>query len=578
MQKTNALTITTFRGVNAAEHSAPSFADGQARTLHNFRVTEHGALRRREGYRAVCTLPDDTCGFCYGRLEASAAPCLFYCTADRLCAYDFSYGRHFTLCTLTRSAPAAPVTMFLYRRALYFMGGGEYFVYRDGVCESVEGYEPLRYTDVTPYNGAGKEYEAANGLTRHARATYSPAETSTIFLLPERASAVRYVRVYGREVAYRLSSGLHDPNRLQVTLEEAVEADVNSVEIGYVLQGEGRRAQILENTRVYRYGGADDLRLFFYGNPQGRVDYSVSLSESVHAAEYVPQEGHFTVGTGSGAVTGILRRYNHLIVHTASETFAVTRAGDRYDVYLVNDRVGHTAAMEVAPMEQDSCAVCESGVYRLKTTSVVGDRRAQRVSGALGNLLSGNLLRDCVGIHHEREHEIWLGTRAGLFVYRYDADVWYTFDNPHADGFLDMDGVGFYRGRTFYRYEAGCDTDGEEPFTAVLQSAPFVYASTRTPIYEVSATVYGENVYDRVRCVLRTADAEVGADPSFAMTPHRAEEILFFDARQTGAPPTPTRRRCYLCAGRYASVRLETQSDVTVSYLSLRAQGQSRGE
>ncbi len=576
MQTQNALSISNFRGIIAAEHTAPSFADGEAMLLHNFRLTAKGHLRRREGYREICTLPEGVCGFCYGRIETDAAPCLFYCTADSVCAYDFSYRRHFVLAPLSRAEPTAPVTMFLYRRGLYLIGGGEYFVYRDGACTAVEGYTPLRYTDVTPLNGVGREQEAVNALTRVARATYSPTENTSVFLLPERAEAVLWVKVHGVPVGYQSHAGVHDSNRLQVNLDVSVPSDVNSVEIGYRLESEGRRAEILQNDKVYCYGGSDDLRLFFYGNAQGRVDYSVSLTQSVHAAEYFPEDGHFTVGTGSGPVTGILRRYNHLIVHTSGQTFAVTRNGNDYDVYLVHDRVGHTAHMEPVTMGQDSCAICAGGVYRLRATSVQGDRTAECISEAVRGVLSPKALTDCVGIHNDREHELWLATRDGLFIYRYDLGAWYTFDNPEPDGFLDMDGVGFWRGRTFYRYEQELDTDCDEPFTAVLQSAPFSYASTRTPLCELALTVYGDGTYDRVQCLLRTADGEVGADPAFAMASHRREEVLSVKAKPTGAPAVPVRKQCYLSAGTYASIRLETQQDVTVSYLELRAQGQGR--
>ncbi len=544
--------------------------------MHNFRITSKGQIRRREGYRELCTLPDGVSGFCYGSLETDKAPMLYYCLHDRICAYDFETHTHLSLAPLSRIYPDSAVTMFFFRRALYILDGKEYYVYDGQSCETVEGYIPLHYTDVTPFNGEGVEYEEVNALTRCVRALYSPTERTSAFLLPERAAEIIWVKVYGKIVLYTVVAGLHDDLRLQINLDTPVEADVRSVEICYRLEGEGRRAQILSNTKVYPYGGSDDLRLFFYGNPDGRIDYSVPLSQSVQAAEYFPLNGYITVGSGNTPVSAMVRRYDHLIVHTPTQTYSLQRSANTYRTYLVHESIGHTGRTDAFLMGQDSCAICNKGMYRLKTTAMWGDRAMERICDRIERALPPDAIAQCIGFHNERHHEIWLASTHGLWVYQYEQDAWYTFDNPEADGFVDLDGVGFYRGNTFYRYEQDCDTDCGNPIYAVLQSAPFLYAKKRTSLSEVGLLAYGDTPFACVRALVRTSDCEEGNDPCFAVSPHPCQKWLTFAAKPSGTPAVPTHLHCDLGAGTYASVRLETQDDVTISYLELLASGQGR--
>ncbi len=537
--------------------------------MRNFRIDASGALRRREGYRRLCGFPQGTRGFCYGIDPESNEDAVFYCHDRRLFRWILSTQKFDTLCTISELDLSGKVTLFLLSGRLYLLDGKDYYYWSPQGFGRVEGYIPLCYTDVKAENGIGTDHEVHNELSPFARAQYSFAESSRIFLLPEQASEVMWVKVDGALVTYTVEPGYSDYSRLQVNLDGIARPGKNAVEICYRLPQEGRRAKILNNLRVFLYGGSDDLRLFLYGDGSGQVQYSVSLLDYYYAAEYFPKEGYISVATGP--VTGIVRRYNHLLIHTAKETFAVESADDRYRVYLVHDRIGNQTHGYAQPVEGDSVTVSGGAIYRMKMSSLQGDRIAVCISDRVQDALRKEDLQSGLCTVSPNDCEVWYAKEDAIYIYRYDRDVWYQFDNPGVEAFFvgSENRVGFLRDNYLYLYDRDCQDDDGAPIHAYWQSAPFAF-SHRRPICEAAMQITDATGRGQVHLSLRCCEDAVANQTDWEEADLKGETALHFLAYRQGTHRPISAQKVRLHAGNCYLARFETKDDVTVSFFGVR--------
>ncbi len=562
--QTKATIQSSFTGIAGTEGVYPDFSLGQAARMRNFRIDNLGRLRRRDGYRLLCECKDTVRGCCYGRLSAIRDPALYYCTATGIYSFEEGAGIHHKLHTVSIGEAWEEVTMFLLGGKLYLLGAGKYYRCDYHTIEEVQGYFPLRYRDLDPTTGAGKEAEAPNALTRMCLARYSPKTPSSIFLLPESAIAVEWVKVGGQFTSFQVEAGFYDAARLQVVLEITVPASQDAVELCYRDAREERRDKVLNNPHVYRYGGSDDLRLFFYGNEEAKIYYSADLSSHKDAPAYFPYDNCLQVGRGGNSVTGVVRRYDHLLIHTETETFAAQRKEEGYRLYLVEDKVGCAGYGKSFEIGKDSLTVCSSGVYRLKPQGNLGNRIAQRISEEIASQEGADVLCDAMTLCDPIRQEVWFVTRDLIWIYQYENKVWYQFDRPEAEAFLYCGGVCFRRGKRIYRYEGGLDTDLGEPILALWESGPISPAKARRPLREGAICCYSTLPEAQV-CV------QVTAFDGHAVTAQTAWEVSVPCLLGTHTLRAPLHLPC---ADGYC-LALTTCDRVIVSGLGLRCGGQS---
>ncbi len=553
--------IERFCGVYAKAHQTPSITDGMAQTMRNFRITEDGFLRRREGYQKLCDLPSDLRGFCCGKDPATWEESVFYCVGKSIYRIRFREGTATLLATFPALTEQGEVTVILFCNRLYVLDGVDLYYWDEESHGRVPGYIPLCHIDVSPTGGAGTAREVHNALTRYARASYTFTEGCRVFLLPEPAMRILSVSVNGQEVAFTEESGFADPARIQFVLETSIPPSKNCVVVCYELPPSSRRAEILQNKQVFLFGGSDDLRVFLYGSYSGNVEYSVSMSDFARAIEYFPEDGRISIS--SGPIMGIVRRYNHLLIHTLHETYAVQDNGNGYRFFLVHDRIGTQKIGYAQAIEEDSVTVSGNQIYRIKTTTLEGDRSVICISDRISDLLKSGDLQSGICYVHVPQKELWFATPSAIWVYRYDRDVWYTFDNPGVRAFFPYceNQVGFRCGDSLYAYTAGCDTDCTLPIRAIWQSAPFAMAAVRTPLAELGMKVWDADGVGAVTVRIASYDDAIGI---------RKEAVMPFAATAQGTVPALCRRRLSLHTGAAYALRIETQNDVTVAFCGLR--------
>jgi hypothetical protein len=180
---------------------------------------------------------------------------------------------------------------------------------------------------------------------------------------------------------------------------------------------------------------------------------------------YVTAKDRITVGDGVQSITGACRHYDRSLIFTADQTWMADGSRNesgRLRLIPINNTLGNDRL--------DGCAVVGNHPYTLHRGRVLrwnsrtderDECKAEVVSTPLGDKLDGTGARLFADVSM-RELWVFVPGREGALVMRGDG-AWTAFDGFSPDGMVMIgDAVGFYEGRTLYRFDADAlgDVDG----------------------------------------------------------------------------------------------------------------------
>ncbi len=365
------------------------------------------------------------------------------------------------------------VDMFGFDEKLYILNGEKYLVWDGERLEEVAGYRPLVSVSVEP-SGGGTLLESVNRLTAGRRCRFSPDGEATVFHLPERdIASVDWVtdltaapaaadegaegpQVMDGENARQddgnfvgstpgvgliaLSDYTVDPAEGTVTFKEAPAKGVNTLEIAWSVR-EDYRAQVCAMRFAELYNGAQDSRVFLYGDGTNRAFYSGLDHEGRPRADYFPDLYEVSVGDANTPITAMIRHYDRLLAFKLDSAWSIG-----YDtITLVDGSV--TAGFYVAPVNR-AIGNCAWGQARLvlnrprtldgrsviewKSTSssgITGDQRnAERVSQRVDSSIRRFDLTKARTFYDKFSHEYFvIGEDGTAIVQNLDVDAWYVY-------------------------------------------------------------------------------------------------------------------------------------------------------
>ncbi len=349
----------------------------------------------------------------------------------------------------------ADIYMFGFDEKLYLLGGGKYLVWDGNRLETVKGYRPLVSVSVVP-TGGGTLLEGVNRLFCGRRCRFSPDGTAKTFQLPEtEIASVDWVRdlTRGEDVhGYRwdLTAGT-------VTFNVAPERGVNSLEIAWSAK-EDRRTEVCSMRYAELYNGAQDTRVFLYGDGSNRAVYSGLDYEGRPRADYFPDLYEVSVGDANTPLTAMIRHYNRLMAFKLDSAWSIG-----YDtITLVDGTV--TAGFYVSPVNR-SIGSCAWGQARLVqnrprtldgrsviewkatgSSGITGDQRnAERVSGRVDSSIRKFDLTKARTFYDKFSHEYYvIGEDGTAIVQNLDVDAWYVYTG------LDVTCMINYRDELYY--------------------------------------------------------------------------------------------------------------------------------
>ena len=425
-------TIDMFLGLNEDSSGDTQLKPGESPNMINYRITENYKLRKRNGYtqRFSSMGSFDIQGMWFGELAGAFR--FIFAANGNVYNHNLNNGANTSLGVITNSR----TFFFAFGGKLYIMNGYEYKSYDGTTFGDVVGYVPLIAT-VTPPAGGGVENEGINLLTGKKRQRFSADGTATAYQLAETSvDSVDSVYVNGvlktvtTDYTVNLTTGV-------VTFVTAHSTGVDNVEIAWT-KGTGDRSAVAGMRFAMLYGGANDTRVFIYGDGSNRYRYS-GLADGVPSADYFPATYYREISASQYAVTAIVRQYDRLLIfNDGGEAWysyyePITIDGNTvpdFPTYTLNQAKGNVAMGQAVLINNNPYTLFQ-GVQEWVATNVRDERNVSYISRRVQQTLDNINLATAITVDWERLGELWICFDNTAVIYNYRLDVWYKFRLSH---------------------------------------------------------------------------------------------------------------------------------------------------
>lgn len=437
--------IEKFLGLNMDNTGTTNLKIGELSKCTNIRITENYKAQKRNGYVKFpfTSINKKIRGIWNGSLRN--VNYLVFVTGDQIIGYNLDTQVYEFFGTITENN--YDVNMFQFNDKLYFQSGADYMFWDGFFFRTVFGYRPKVFIG-TPPAGGGTAFEGINLLNGAKRQTFSADGAATTYQLAEKEiNSVDFVKVNGVEKTVTTDYTVNLTNGT-VTFISPPSTGQDNVEIGWT-KGTGDRTQIEYCRAALVYGGANDTRVFLYGNiaHKNRRYYS-GLADGVPSAEYFPANNYSDVGSDEYEITSIVRQYDRQIIFKENNTYYSTIETINnivtFPVYPLNDSKGNKAFNQVRIIQNNPYSIIE-GVYMWTSTNVRDERNAKYISSRIQTGLDELNLSNAVTWDYEFKGEYWICVGQRVYIYNYRIDVWYSFVLNHTPTcFTEIDGVLYF--------------------------------------------------------------------------------------------------------------------------------------
>ena len=476
------ITIDQFKGIDCRTEN--SDATGSS-SVKNFRFKYDGSLQKREGYKKLTSVPGMIRAVWTGFLDG-AQRC--YVLADNKIYEIFETGDIRTV--TTANSLTGDADFFYYRGDLFLIDGKGIWILREDDLTQPTGYVPL--VGNMWFDGeVGDVYQPRNLLTNKARYSYVMGENDyKLIFFDQPVQSLDSVYINGKKIAedqyYMIGDTaagiypLQSYDRLVVTVTYPPQTNI--------------RTTVFECTHATVFGGANNSRPFFWGNPLApchmfTCDYvsDTDLDECLAIlptsdAFYMPFRSVFTVGDGQFPVRAVSRHYDRLLIFTEGGTWMADSTDCSFEaqpLININMNVGVSSNRAATPVENQPCCVGNNAIWRWNShTDELNDCNAYSISDPITPYLPAEFFKDATVFADTSRRELLFTSSsiAGtVWVYSIEKDAWSYFDGIYADKFFNLFGkVGFYNYSDnqshFYFFDPSAYTDMGKEIVATYES------------------------------------------------------------------------------------------------------------
>ena len=336
------------------------------------------------------------------------------------------------------------VEIFGFDGCAYILTDTEYKVWNGTTLREVEGYIPL-VSVANPPAGGGTLLEQVNKLTAKRRAWYSPDGTATVFQLPEtNVASIDAVKstVTGESLMPHVRTV--DEAAGTVTFYSGSDhipaAGTDTLEITWTAQT-SYRSQVVGMKCAELFNGAQDTRVFLYGDGSNKAIYSGLDYDGKGRADYFPDLNEAAVGDENTPITALIRHYDRLLCFKADSAWSIS-----YSTITLADG-STTAGFYVVPVNRDigSCALGEARLVENRPRTLDGrsviewrtasggyltadQRNAERISQRVEQSIRSFDLTTARTFYDKINHEYYvIGANGDALVNSVDADAWYIY-------------------------------------------------------------------------------------------------------------------------------------------------------
>ena len=347
------------------------------------------------------------------------------------------------------------VHIFGFANKAYILDGSKYRVWDGTTYAEADGYIPVVLIATAPAGG-GTELEQVNKLSASRRVRFSPDGTSTVFQLPEKdLDSIDSVTDYPGGTALTYTG---DAANGTVTFGTAPAEGVNSIEVTYTVKTSFRDE--VEKMRFSElYNGAQDTRVFLYGDGTNKVLYSGVDYDGNPRADYFPDLNVASIGTDNTPVTGLIRHFSRLMAYKTDSAYMITygditmedeRVIPGFYITPVNRAIGNTPVGQVRLVSNFPRTIHGQDCYEWKNMSsysaslTADERQAQRISDRVYATLSEMDAAKCVCWDDDYSQEYYVCENKTAVVHNYASDAWYVYKDFDAVCFMSYEGKLYY--------------------------------------------------------------------------------------------------------------------------------------
>ena len=325
-------------------------------------------------------------------------------------------------------------------RKLYVLDGVKYRVWDGQTLTEVEGYVPCVVTAASP-SGGGQTYEGINKLTPKRRQRFSSDGEAKVFVLSEKnLSGIDKVTVNGAVTTD------YTPNAADgtVSFTEAPAAGASNVEVWYTADltaAAAMRAEVTAKRYSELFNGANDNRVFIYGDGTNEALFCGLTEAGKPSAEYFPDLNEVAIGEANTPLTALVRHYNRLLAFKPNGAFSIaygtvtfedgTSNGGFY-VTPVNrtlgcDAYGQAVLVENRPRTLDARNILE---WRGSSTggNITNDtRNAQAVGLEVGKTLADFDFSQTFTFFDKLSREYYAVCSGAAAVQATESGAWYVY-------------------------------------------------------------------------------------------------------------------------------------------------------
>jgi hypothetical protein len=438
--------IDRFLGLNQNTDGETGLDLGESPYMMNFKITPNYNLKKRAGQiNLFSPIGSKIQGMWYGKIKGTHY-FLFACNGH---IYKLENNVYTSIGTLANDI----TTFFALNNKVYIMNGHEYYSWNGTTFQTVEGYIPT-LTISTPPAGGGKLFEEKNLLTDWVKQSFSGDGSKREFKLIDKNIQSDKIKATVNGVEKKEGTDF-TLNRTEgkVTFNSTPSALPDNVVITFKMKATADRQQVTKCRYNMFYGGSNDTRVHLWGNsdlPNRRI-YS-ELADGQPSAEYFGINSYSDVGSDEFAITDIVLQYDRQVIFTnGRRTYTSTYTTSMIDGKVaasfptkpINDAVGNVAFNQVRIIRNYPVSL-QNGVRHWTRTDVRDEKDENLISKKVQASLNNVDLTKAVTCDFEEENEYWLCAGSTVWIWNYNNNCWYMYNNIPARNFIVIKGVLHY--------------------------------------------------------------------------------------------------------------------------------------
>jgi hypothetical protein len=431
--------VDTFLGLNESVGDT-EVKVGEAIYMLNYRITPNKKLEKRGGHT---TFVDQSYsnkaiqGMWYGTIGGVLS--LIYANNGNIKRNRMPSGVVDTLGTMTD----AKTKIFYFQGKVYFQNGSQYKYYDGTTFGDVTAIAYVPTVAVgSPPAGGGTAFEEINLLTGKKKQKFVGNGSATVYQLTETAvNSIDSVTVNGVTASFTANTSLG-----QATITPAP-ANLSDVVIQWTKTATSNPSLVLNNRSSVIFGPGNDTTVFMWGDPsnKNRRTFSATLDPT-----YFPVSNFTYVGSDEQAITDMQPQYNRLIIFKESETFysqpEYIATLNRYDypVFNLNYSVGNVCFDGVQVVNNNPVSLYGQSVWQWVNTSIADERNATDISIRMPKSFENINFANAVTYDNQAQKELWINVDGMVYIWNYQNDTWYIYDNVNANCFVTVGDVVYY--------------------------------------------------------------------------------------------------------------------------------------